>query len=75
LGCSKGLVRRPFTIDMWDFEVARGDAPRHTIDATTRWGIFYGDNTGMVQALHMLSTIETLASVIRRLGWRLVNSR
>jgi hypothetical protein len=54
----KGLVRRPFTIDMWDFEVAQGTAPRHAIDANTRWGIFYGDNTGMVQALHMLSTIE-----------------
>lgn len=54
----KGLVRRPFTIDMWDFEVAQGDAPRHTIGANTRWGIFHGDNTGMVQALHMLSSIE-----------------
>ena len=24
---AKGLVRRPFTIDMWDFEVAQADAP------------------------------------------------
>lgn len=55
---AKGLVRRPFTIDMWDFEVAQSNAPRHDIDATTRWGIFHGDNTGMIQALRMLATIE-----------------
>ena len=54
----KGLVRRPFTIDMWDFEVAQSDAPRHGIDAYTRWGIFHGDNTGMIQSLRMLATIE-----------------
>mgnify|MGYP006271776925 CR=1 FL=1 len=55
---AKGLVRRPFTIDMWDFEVAQSDTPRHGIDANTRWGIFHGDNTGMIQALRMLATIE-----------------
>ena len=55
---AKGLVRRPFTIDMWDFEVAQSDAPRHSIDAATRWGIFHGDNTGMIQALRMLATVE-----------------
>jgi len=54
----KGLIRRPFTIDMWDFEVAQGNAPRHDIDANTRWGVFHGDNTGMAQALHMLATME-----------------
>ncbi len=55
---TKGLLRRPFTIDTWDFEVAPSAAPRHEIDAATRWGIFHGDNTGMVQALRMLATLE-----------------
>lgn len=55
---ARGLVRRPFTIDMWDYEVAQADAPRHGIDANTRWGIFHGDNTGMIHALRMLATIE-----------------
>lgn len=54
----KGLVRRPFTIDTWDFEVAPASAPRHEIDETTRWGIFHGDNTGMAQSLRMLATLE-----------------
>ncbi len=55
---AKGLIRRPFTVDTWDFEVAPGNAPRHDIDAYTRWGIFHGDNTGMVQALRMLASME-----------------
>lgn len=55
---AKGLVRRPFTIDTWDFEVAPAAAPRHNIDDATRWGIFHGDNTGMAQSLRMLATLE-----------------
>ena len=55
---SKGLIRRPFTIDTWDFEVAWAQVPRHEIDDFTRWGIFHGDNTGMAQSLRMLATIE-----------------
>jgi hypothetical protein len=55
---AKGLLRRPFTIDTWDFEVTWATAPRHEIDGATRWGIFHGDNTGMVQSLRMLATLE-----------------
>lgn len=70
---AKGLVRRPFTIDMWDFEVAQADAPRHGIDANTRWGIFHGDNTGMIQALRMLATIEERVGDVGLAGvWRSV---
>lgn len=64
-----GLVRRPYTIDMWDFEY--GDtttnpetgkpAPRHWIDDKTVWGIFHGDNTGVISALRMLATMEVMA--------------
>lgn len=64
-----GLVRRPYTIDMWDFEY--GDtttnpetgkpAPRHWIDDKTVWGIFHGDNTGVIAALRLLATMEEVA--------------
>ncbi len=62
----RGLVKRPFTIDTWDFEIGPTTtdpihgtpAPRHWIDERTDWGIFHGDNTGMAQALGMLARIE-----------------
>lgn len=61
-----GLVKRPFTIDTWDFEYGATTtdpntgqpAPRHWIDDQTKWGIFHGDNTGLAQALVSLATIE-----------------
>jgi hypothetical protein len=61
-----GLVKRPFTIDTWDFEYGptttdphNGQpAPRHWIDDQTIWGIFHGDNTGVAQALNSLALIE-----------------
>ncbi|NJO04563.1 MAG: hypothetical protein HC876_02945 [Chloroflexaceae bacterium] len=61
-----GLVMRPFTIDTWDFEYGpstidpntQQPAPRHWIDADTKWGIFHGDNTGLAQALNALATVE-----------------
>ncbi|NJP05603.1 MAG: hypothetical protein HC837_08275 [Chloroflexaceae bacterium] len=64
---SLGLVKRPFTIDTWDFEYGPttidpntgNPAPRHWIDEQTRWGIFHGDNTGLAQALQALARIET----------------
>lgn len=65
----RGLIRRPYTIDMWDFEYGPtttnpetgAPAPRHWIDANTVWGSFHGDNTGLVQALRMLAAMETRA--------------
>ncbi|MEI7645472.1 MAG: hypothetical protein WCJ55_14460 [Chloroflexales bacterium] len=68
---SLGLVKRPFTIDTWDFEYGPtttnpstgNPAPRHWIDDQTKWGIFHGDNTGMAQALRSLSTMEQQAGL------------
>jgi hypothetical protein len=64
-----GLVRRPFTIDTWDFEYGATTrnpstgkpAPRHWIDEQTRWGIFHGDNTGLAEALRSLAAMEEQA--------------
>lgn len=60
------LVKRPFTIDTWDFEYGPTTtdptngrpAPRHWIDERTIWGIFHGDNTGLADALRLLARIE-----------------
>ncbi len=63
---NRGLVRRPYTIDMWDFEYgptttdpnSGKPAPRHWLDERTIWGTFHGDNTGTAQALRMLAQLE-----------------
>jgi hypothetical protein len=60
------LVKRPFTIDSWDFQYGPTTvdpttgalAPRHWIDSQTVWGIFHGDNTGLAASLRLLATIE-----------------
>jgi hypothetical protein len=62
----RGLVKRPYTIDMWDFsygpttiDPSNGrPAPRHWIDDQTIWGIFHGDNTGLAHALDLLAQAE-----------------
>ena len=63
---SLGLVKRPFTIDTWDFEYGPTTtdprtgqlAPRHWFDERTKWGIFHGDNTGLAEALRSLALME-----------------
>jgi hypothetical protein len=65
----RGLVKRPYTIDMWDFEYgptttnpANGrPSPRHWIDERTLWGVFHGDNTGLAHALELLARAEERA--------------
>jgi hypothetical protein len=61
----RGLIKRPFTIDMWDFSYGPTTlspdgkpAPRHWIDETTVWGVFHGDNTGLIRALELLALTE-----------------
>jgi hypothetical protein len=61
----RGLVRRPYTIDMWDFAYGPTTlspdgkpAPRHWIEPDTIWGTFHGDNTGTVHAMELLARAE-----------------
>jgi len=76
---ARGLVRRPRTIDTWDFEIgptttnpADGTpAPRHWIDDQTVWGIFHGDNTGLAHALGLMAHIEErVGDVALAAAWR-----
>jgi hypothetical protein len=59
-----GLLKRPYTIDSWDFQVddaylvRQGLSPLMTLDAKlTKFGIFFGDNTGYIQACERLATM------------------
>lgn len=55
------LVKRGYTIDTWDFQSdydmnARGDTDPMVIDAkNTRFGIMFGDNTGLMAACNYLA--------------------
>lgn len=62
---ARGLVRRPYTIDMWDFAYGPTTtspdgkpAPRHWIEPDTVFGTFHGDNTGLAAALRLLARAE-----------------
>lgn len=53
------LIKRPYTIDTWDFDYTAG---RHEwlnfqITADTFWGIFHGDNSGFYEAAILLSRL------------------
>lgn len=75
---ARGLVRRPYTIDMWDFAYGPTTlspegrpAPRHWIDAATIWGTFHGDNTGLAHALELMArTEERVGDPARAARWR-----
>lgn len=61
----RGLMRRPYTIDMWDFAYGPTTtspdgkpAPRHWIRPETLFGTFHGDNTGLAHALRLLARVE-----------------
>ncbi|GIV99300.1 MAG: hypothetical protein KatS3mg058_0704 [Roseiflexus sp.] len=75
----QGLIKRPYTIDTWDFSygptttdpTTGKPAPRHWIDDQTIWGIFHGDNTGLAYALELLARIEErVGDPTRAQQWR-----
>lgn len=55
----KQLVKRPYTIDSWDFAYTAGqhDWLQFQIDDNTFWGIMHGDNSGYYEACLHLATI------------------
>lgn len=54
------LVKRPYTIDSWDFAYAQGfhDWLQFQIDDNTHWGIMHGDNSGFYEACLLLAKIQ-----------------
>ncbi|MFP4541766.1 MAG: hypothetical protein ACLFR7_09060, partial [Opitutales bacterium] len=55
----RGLVKRPYTIDSWDFAYTAGshDWLQFQIDEHTFWGIMHGDNSGFCEACRLLARI------------------
>ncbi len=51
------LVKRPYTIDTWDFDYTAGRAPwlNFQIDDHTFWGITHADNSGVYEAAQILA--------------------
>ena len=72
------LVKRPFTVDTWDFEYGPPtiapdgkESPRHWIDEDTKWSIFHGDNTGYANSMELLARMYTyLGDSARAAYWR-----
>ena len=58
----RGLVKRPFTIDTWDFTPMPDSATNRRIQEHTPMSIMHGDNSGVYQAMHQLAWLN------RRLG-------
>ena len=63
-----GLLKRAYTIDSWDFQAHDkylpdlGLTPAMLIDAEkTKFGVFYGDNTGYADACDQLSEMFAIA--------------
>ncbi|MGB2907614.1 MAG: hypothetical protein WBB73_10940 [Candidatus Aminicenantaceae bacterium] len=55
-----GLVKRPYTIDTWDFAYTAGahDWLQFQIDDNTYWGIMHGDNSGYYEAFRILERLQ-----------------
>lgn len=52
-----GLVKRPFTIDTWDFTYGKSNDNRR-IEADTPMSIMHGDNSGVYQAMRQLAWLR-----------------
>lgn len=57
-----GLVKRPFTIDTWDFTPRPDSSTNRRIDPDSPMSIMHGDNSGVYQAMNQLAWLN------RRLG-------
>lgn len=54
-----GLIKRPYTIDTWDFDYTarRADWLNFQITDQTFWGIFHGDNSGFYESARLLGKL------------------
>jgi hypothetical protein len=66
------LVKRPYTIDSWDFAYTAGhhDWLQFQIDENTFWGIMHGDNSGYYEACRLVARVHArLGSPGRAAHW------
>ena len=56
------LVKRPYTIDTWDFDYTAGRSEwlNFQITENTFWGIFHGDNSGFYEAALLLAKMYAI---------------
>jgi hypothetical protein len=67
------LVKRPYTIDTWDFDYTAGRHPwlNFQVNDDTYWGIMHGDSSGYYEAfLQVASLYATLGVRKRALYWK-----
>ncbi|HMB91892.1 MAG TPA: hypothetical protein VKP65_13650 [Rhodothermales bacterium] len=52
-----GLLKRPYTIDTWDFDYTAGRTPwlNFAVTDDTYWGLMHGDNSGFYEAARLLA--------------------
>jgi hypothetical protein len=67
----RGLVKRAYTIDTWDFAYTAG---RHEwlqfqITDDTYWGILHGDNSGYFEAFRIMAAIWRRFGDLARADW------
>ncbi len=58
----RGLVKRAFTIDTWDFTPWHDSMTNRRVEADTKMSVMHGDNSGVYQAMRQLAWMN------RRLG-------
>jgi hypothetical protein len=66
------LVKRPYTIDSWDFAYSAGhhDWLQFQIDENTFWGIMHGDNSGYYEACRLVANVHArLGDPARATHW------
>ena len=67
----RGLVKRAYTIDTWDFACEKTAQNDRRITERTPMAIMHGDNSGVYQAMNQLAWMnETLGHRARAKKWR-----
>ncbi|HDL18946.1 MAG TPA: hypothetical protein ENH29_07815, partial [Bacteroidetes bacterium] len=70
-----GLIKRPYTIDTWDFDYTAGRTKwlNFRITPDTFWGIFHGDNSGFYEAANLLAVMfRSVGESVRADYWSCV---
>ncbi|MEM1270312.1 MAG: hypothetical protein AAGI08_09700, partial [Bacteroidota bacterium] len=68
-----GLVKRPYTIDTWDFDYTAGRYPGLNFQITddTFWGLFHGDNSGAYESAYLLAELyDAVGEPDKSAEWR-----